>query len=172
MSEALRNFDAPIPGMSLTHELGDRPWQQPAQYPTVDEAIEYYMNSMTSEDFMDQIIDVLEMGVPVTNVANAMQTAGVLQGKHNIDVGMLILPVLVELLMLIGDTADIKYTSGLEKGKRIRSTLVDNAVERLKGFRNYEKTKKIPSYANRNPKGHKKAAIATDKQPGRGAYPK
>ena len=72
------------------------------------------------------------MGVPVTNVANAMQTAGVLQGKHNIDVGMLILPVLVELLMLIGDTADIKYTSGLEKGKRIRSTLVDNAVERLK----------------------------------------
>ena len=37
---------------------------------------------------------------------------------------------------------------------------------------NYQKTKKIPSYANRNPRGHKKAAIATDKQAGRGAYPK
>ena len=46
MAEALRNFDAPIPGMSLTAELGARPWQTPAQYPTVDEAIEYYMNSM------------------------------------------------------------------------------------------------------------------------------
>ena len=40
MAEEL--FDAPIPGMSLTHELGDRPWQTPAQFPTVDEAIEYY----------------------------------------------------------------------------------------------------------------------------------
>ena len=37
---------------------------------------------------------------------------------------------------------------------------------------NYNITKTIPSYANRNPRGHKKAAIATDKLPGRGAYPK
>ena len=73
MSEALRNFDAPIPGMSLTAELGARPWQSPAQYPTVDEAIEYYMNSMTTDSFMDQIIDVLEMGVPVASVANVIQ---------------------------------------------------------------------------------------------------
>ena len=37
---------------------------------------------------------------------------------------------------------------------------------------NYNITKTIPSYANRNPRGHKKAAIATDRQSGRGAYPK
>ena len=28
------SFDRPIPGMSLTAELGNRPWQQPPQYST------------------------------------------------------------------------------------------------------------------------------------------
>lgn len=120
MSEALRNFDAPIPGMSLTHELGDRPWQQPAQYPTVDEAIEYYMNNMTSEDFMDQIIDVLEMGVPVASIANVMQLKSVMDGVHSVDVGILITPLLIEMIMFLADSADIEYETGLDdpqKGK-------------------------------------------------------
>ena len=68
-------FDAPIPGMSLTHELGDRPWQSPAQYPTVDEAIQYYMDRMTSDAFMDQLIDVLELGVSVSDLANVIQVS-------------------------------------------------------------------------------------------------
>ena len=42
-------LDAPIPGMSLTHELGARPWQQPAQYTTIDEVIDYYVTRMASE---------------------------------------------------------------------------------------------------------------------------
>jgi hypothetical protein len=73
----------------------------------------------------------LEMGVPVTNVADTMQTGGVLQGKHSVDVGMLILPVLVELIMVIADAAGIKYTSGLEKDKRIRGSLVDLAKSKM-----------------------------------------
>ena len=32
-------LDAPIPGMSLTHELGDRPWQSPPKAATVGEAM-------------------------------------------------------------------------------------------------------------------------------------
>ena len=57
------------------------------------------------------------------------------------------------------------------KWVRVLYRLASN-TEVSENLGNYEKTKKIPSYANRNPKGHKKAAIATDKQPGRGAYPK
>ena len=45
---------------------------------------------------------------------------------------MLILPVLVELIMLIGDTAGVKYTSGLEKDKDIRGSVVDLAVKKFK----------------------------------------
>lgn len=125
-------FDAAIPGQSLTAELGSRPWQQPAQYTTVEEALDYYLPRLQSEEVSAQLLDVLEMGIPVTTVANTLQLGSVMEGKHSVDVGMLILPVLVELIMLIGDTAGVEYTTGLEKDKVTRSSLVDLAVTKFK----------------------------------------
>ena len=115
-------FDAPIPGMSLTHELGARPWQSPSQFTTVDDTIEYYMSRMATEEYMEQAVEVMEMGVPVTTIANTMQMAGVMEGKHNIDVGMLVIPLIMEMLMLIGDEAEIKYDDGLSDDKDDRTS--------------------------------------------------
>jgi len=106
-------LDAPIPGMGLTHELGARPWQQPPQFSTVDEAIEFYMDRMSTEQFMDQVTEVMQLGVPVTAIANSMQLSGVMEGKHTIDVGMLLTPLIMEMLMLIAENADIDYDDGL-----------------------------------------------------------
>jgi len=125
-------FDAPIPGESLTAELGSRPWQSPPQFATVEQALDYYIPRLQSDEVSKQLLDVLEMGIPVTTVANSMQIGAVMEGKHSVDIGMLILPVLVELIMLIGDTAGVKYTSGLEKDSDIRSSVVDLAVKRFK----------------------------------------
>ena len=108
------NFDAPIPGMSLTAELGSRPWQSAAMHSTVDEAIQYYMDRMTSEDFMDQLIDVLEMGVAAVDIANTIQLSSVMEGIHSVDVGVLVSPVIVEMIMFIAESADVDYVSGLD----------------------------------------------------------
>ena len=124
-------LDAPIPGQSMLMELGSRPWQQPSQMSTVEEAIDYYVTRIESEEVSTQLLDVLEMGVPVTTVANAMQSSSVMEGKHTVDVGMLVLPVLIELISLIADTANIKYTTGLEDDDRVRGSLVDKAVMKL-----------------------------------------
>ena len=116
------SFDRPIPGMALTHALGDRPWQNPPQYATVDDAIEYYMDRMSSEEFMVQLVDILEMGVPVTTLANTMQMSSVMNGTHSIDVGMLVLPVLMEMMMLLGDSAGIEYETGLDNPNEIKTS--------------------------------------------------
>lgn len=108
------DFDAPIPGQSLTAELGNRPWQSVPQLANVDEAIDYYMERMSSEEFMLQLTDVLEAGVPVTTLANTIQMGSVMDGIHTVDVGMLVLPMLMEMIMMVGDSADIKYDKGLE----------------------------------------------------------
>ena len=108
-------LDAPISGQSLTAELGGRPWQQAPQYKTVDDAIEYYLDKMSSNEFTDQLVDVLEMDVPVTTLANTIQLAGVMEGRHSIDTGMLVLPVIMEMLMLIADAEGIKYSTGMER---------------------------------------------------------
>ena len=87
--------------------------------------------TFTLDDFLDQLTDILEMGVPVTTLANTLQLGNVMEGVHTIDVGMLVLPVLIELISLIADTANIKYTSGLEGDDRVRGSLVDKAVMKL-----------------------------------------
>ena len=125
-------LDGPIPGQNLTAELGSRPWQTPPQFTTVEEALDYYIPRLQADEVTEQLLDVLEMGVPVTTVANTMQLASVMEGKHSIDVGMLVLPVLIEMLMLIADTAGIEYETDLQKGKsKVRGSLVSKALNRL-----------------------------------------
>lgn len=124
-------FNAPIPGESMTHELGARPWQQPAQFVTVEEALDYYIPRFATEDVITQTVDVLKMGVPVTTLANTIQLASVMEGKHSIDVGMLVLPVIMEMIMYIAESENIDYVSGLEKDKKLRSTLIKSALIRL-----------------------------------------
>jgi len=126
-------FDAPIPGMSLTHELGARPWQSPPQFPSADEAIQYYMETMSSDDFIDQLMDVIEMDIPLSIIANTMQLAGVLQGLHSVDVGVLVSPVLIEMMAFLADSAGVEYTieEKLDKNKKISDTKMAKIIQKL-----------------------------------------
>jgi len=105
-------LDAPIPGMSLTHELGARPWQSPSKNSTVEGAIESYLPAFSDETLVDQFVHVLESEIPVATIAEAMMLGGVLQGRHTIDVGILIIPFLMEAIAYIGDVANIDYDMG------------------------------------------------------------
>lgn len=126
-------FNAPIPGESLTAELGARPWQTPPKMTTVDEAVDYYMERMSSEEFMDQLIDVLESGVPVAVLANTIQLASVMDGIHSVDVGMLVTPIIMEMMMLLGDSAGIEYNLGDEKmDQEITDSKVAKAIASYK----------------------------------------
>ena len=75
-------FEAPVPGMSMTHELGARPWQQPPQQSSVEEALQYYLPRMQEDAFTDNLLNVIEMGMPLTTLANTIQLAGVMEGRH------------------------------------------------------------------------------------------
>ena len=127
-------FDGPIPGESLTAELGARPWQSPPQYSNVDEVLDYYMSRMSQEDFMVQLVDVLEMGAPVSAIANSIQLAGVMQGLHTIDSGILVMPAIMEMIMMLGDAAGVKYESGLDNPNKgaTRDTLLAKVASQYK----------------------------------------
>ena len=101
-------FDGPIPGMSLTAEYGGRPWQQPPKNTTIEEALSFYMPRLSDETFVPELLKVMELGIPLTTIANAMQ------GQHSVDVGILIIPVLIEVMALIGDREGVEYTVGTE----------------------------------------------------------
>ena len=110
-----QGFDAPIPGQSLTHELGNRPWQQPPQYTTVEEALEFYVPRLTNPEMLDDLLNVMETGIPLTTLANAIQSSCVMEGKHSLDVGILIMPVLMETMAYLAEEAGIQYEAGTNK---------------------------------------------------------
>jgi hypothetical protein len=127
--------DYPIPGQGMTAEVGSRPWQNPPQYTTVESALEFYIPRLVSDDIYDSLLDSMELGIPLTTMANSMQSAGVMQGMHTIDVGILVTPVIVEMLAYIGDDAGIDYDLGTEQRideDKISDTKIALALKKMR----------------------------------------
>lgn len=129
------SFDRPIAGQSLTAELGNRPWQQPPQYATVEEALDYYVPRLSNPEFVENLYDVMESGIPLTTIAESIQVAGAMEGKHSIDVGILVMPVLVETMAYLAEEADIEYNIGsnvTEDPDKISDSAMAAVKERIK----------------------------------------
>ena len=125
-------IDAPIAGQSLTAELGNRPWQQPPQYTTVEQALEFYIPRLTNPEMLDDLLNVMETGVPLTTLANAIQSSGVMEGKHSLDIGILIMPVLMETMAYLAEESGVEFESGTNKkigSDKPSDALVANAVK-------------------------------------------
>ena len=116
-------LDAPIPGQSLTAPLGDRPWQKPARFSQPDVALAFYVDRITKEERANNMLDILENGVPVDVLVDIMQQGGVMEGVHSLDTGIIIAPALVEVISSMADNVGIEYTkfSTGEKGKSATS---------------------------------------------------
>ena len=91
---AAGRFDRPIPGMSMTSPLGKYPYERPPQMVEVEEVFQYYMDRIADEDAIDDIAMVCEMGVPLKPIVQSMLTANQMEGKHSVDVGLMIGPLL------------------------------------------------------------------------------
>ena len=127
-------IDAPIAGQSLTAELGNRPWQKPAQYTTVEEALDFYIPRLTDVETQDDLMNVIELGIPLTTIADALQSGGTMDGKHSIDVGILIIPVLIETLAYLAEEQGLEYVTGTEKevSDTPSSSTVALAIKKIK----------------------------------------
>jgi hypothetical protein len=113
------DFDMPIPGMALTHELGARPWQTPPEMSTFEEGLDFYVSRIVNPKMAARLLDIIETGVPLTAIAETLTLGGVMQGLHTIDVGVLVNPVLVELMEGLAKNAEVKYTVGDTDGEEI-----------------------------------------------------
>lgn len=127
------DFDTPIPGMSLTHELGARPWQTPPEFVSIEEALDFYIPRLTDTNYMGRLIDIIETKIPLTSIADTLTLGGVMQGLHTIDVAVLVNPILVELMEGIAKNAEIDYVVGDDEGIEDTpdSMLVKKAMQKI-----------------------------------------
>lgn len=153
MAESLK---APIPGQSLTDTPKNYPWERPPQIVDFNEAIKHHIERLTDVDVMDNVFYALEYGIPSSILVETMLTAAVAKGVHNIDISLIIFPVVHSFVKSAADEAGINYKEEFEKDepdpiqraatlvrKSLRATpeeqrdtgfeLVENVAEELEG---------------------------------------
>ena len=101
-------FDAPIPGQSLTDTPGNAPWEHPPQYTDPEQVLDGLYDKITSGEFTEQLIAMLDAGVPVEAVVRVIVFSGFMQGKYTPDVGFMIVEPLMKLVAAVGIRAGIK----------------------------------------------------------------
>ena len=99
-----------IPGMSLTTTPGNRPWEQPPQFATLDQVVAYYTEKLTTEQSVDVVLQAMEANVSLMSLARTLIKTGIMKGVHSVDVGFVALPILIELMKTIGDMNNMGYT--------------------------------------------------------------
>ena len=130
-----KQFQAPVPGMSLATEPRGRPWERPAQYTTPEEALDFYMEQITAPEQVAQMLEILENGYPVTSMVDSIVLGGVMEGMHSLDNAVIIAPALFELVTGLADSVNIEYETGFtNKNKLEDASLVTKAMRMPKAI--------------------------------------
>ena len=101
-------FDAPVPGQSLTDEPQNYPWEHPPQYTNINEAAEVIFNRLTEDDAALNMLAMLKSGVPVEAIVRTLIFAGFSEGKFNPDLGILLAPIVMAMIVGIAKRAKLK----------------------------------------------------------------
>ena len=101
-------FNAPVPGESLTSP-SDMPkaWERPAKYTDQDEVMEEIYMELTSPDNLMPLIEMIDEGTPLDQIAQVILYKGYTQGLYNPDLMTLLAEPTIYLLIAIADYADI-----------------------------------------------------------------
>lgn len=103
------NFDAPIPGQSLTSLPGSSPMEHPPQFPDPQAALEYVWTQFTNPKHATRVILMLKKGIPVEFITNTVLFQGVMAGKWTVDTALLMYQVVFWQIESIAKLKKIKY---------------------------------------------------------------
>lgn len=110
------NFDAPIPGMSLTAEPKSRPWQRPPQYVELDDVVGYYLEKLGDPDSVRKANFILEEDkMPVNIMVDTLITAGMMEGIHTVAMGTLVAPVIREFIIANAEIDGIDFIKSVDQ---------------------------------------------------------
>jgi len=108
-------FSAPIPGQSLTSEPKNVPWENPPQFPDPESALLWHMDRLQEPEKIKAITGLLTLGLDVVTLTEGLLRAAVIDGRHSIDVSLLIGPIIHEYIVGTADATGIEYDEGMDE---------------------------------------------------------
>lgn len=97
------------PGISWTAPLKGRPWMNPPKTVSVTDLAQQYIAAIGDEASMNDVLDALETKIPLAVIAETLMLGGVSKGQHTLDAGLLVVPVIIEVLKTVAELNDIEY---------------------------------------------------------------
>ena len=124
---------AAVPGQSLTDYPKNYPWERPPEMTDPGDAIKFHIDRISDEDVIDNVLDLLEFGIPAKTLSESMMTAAV----------GIVEPIVRDFMMKAADMAGVNYKEAFKPNELTldeRASLFDEAVtstpedKRDKGF--------------------------------------
>ena len=113
-------FDAPIPGQSLTDTPGNYPWEHAPLITDPEQATEFIWDRLHKPEFAEQVIAMLDAGIPVEALGRVILFGGFVEGKFSPDVAFIIAQPVMEMIASMG------IASGIDKFRMSMSDLTNN----------------------------------------------
>jgi len=101
-------FDAPVPGQGLTDKPGNYPWEHPPQYTDTSKAADYVWDKLTQPQFAEQVIAMLDAGIPVEAIGRIIIFTGFAEGKWTPDVAFIITEPVMKMIAAVGIHGGVK----------------------------------------------------------------
>ena len=127
-------INAPIPGMSLTSEPGNRPWEQPPQLTKLSEVVDYYTDRLMEPELVDALLDAVSNDAPIYETVMGLINYSVMKGIHSVDVGALVSVVVVEMVKTLAELNNIGYViteTDKEKMFKIDDKIARDAIREV-----------------------------------------
>ena len=102
-----------IPGQSLTAEPKNAPYENPPELNTEEYAVIWHLERLSEQDRMEALVDMMELGIDVVTLTEGLLRGAVLEGRHSIDISVIIAPVIHEFIVSTAEKVGIDYEEGL-----------------------------------------------------------
>ena len=122
------------PGISWTDDPRSTPWSTPPKMVNISEIAQTYVDKMSSPETINSTVELIESEIPLAALANALMLNGVSQGAHTIDAGILVTPVIIEMLVTLAEMHGVKYVifPEDEDAGDIPNRVIKNALNKIK----------------------------------------
>jgi len=112
-----------IPGQSLTAEPKNAPYENPPELNTEEDAVMWHLERLSEQDRMEALVDMMELGIDVVTLTEGLLRGAVLEGRHSIDISVIIAPVIHEFIVSTAEKVGIEYEEGLPDDSEDRENI-------------------------------------------------
>lgn len=102
-------MNGPIPGQSLAKTPRNALYERAPEIVEPNDAIIWHMTKLSDPSRLDNLLFTLEYGLPVKHATQAALTSAVAKGIHNIDISLIIAPVIHKFIATAAKEAGVDY---------------------------------------------------------------